>query len=140
MKSRRLIAIIALVILSPLAVAHSTSGLISREKLMNIVLAALPGHQLTAVTVTLKPGASAPAHYHEATVFAYVLSGTVQSQLNDQLIQTWQAGDSWIERPGDQHTLTRNPSQQDNATILAVFVAEQNARLTTSGALSSPAK
>lgn len=125
-----------LLILVPPASAHDQQGAVFREKLISTALAAMPGHQLTAVTVTLKPGTTVPTHRHEATVFAYVVSGTVESQLNDQPIKRWQAGESWIERPGDSHTLTRNPSPSKNAVLLAIFVADENARLTTSTARS----
>ena len=43
----------------------------------------LPGNSLTAVVVQLAPGARVPSHHHAGFVFAYALSGTVRSQLND---------------------------------------------------------
>ena len=99
---------------------------ISADKLANV-----PGSTLTAVLVTLPPGAKVPPHHHAGFVFAYVLSGTVRSQLNRGKIADYAAGQSWVEPPGTEHTLTANPGAT-TATLLAVFVAPDGATLTTS--------
>jgi quercetin dioxygenase-like cupin family protein len=93
----------------------------------------LPGNTLSAVVVRLAPGTVVPAHHHAGFVFAYVLSGTVRSQLNRGAIIDYRAGQSWVEPPGTEHTLTANPSRTDPASLLAVFVAPTGAILTTFG-------
>ncbi len=98
---------------------------ISADKLANA-----PGSTLTAVVVTLPPGAKVPPHHHAGFVFAYVLSGTVRSQLNRGKITDYAVGQSWVEPPGTEHTLTANPGET-TATLLAVFVAPDGATLTT---------
>ncbi|HZU91639.1 MAG TPA: cupin domain-containing protein [Stellaceae bacterium] len=93
----------------------------------------LPGKTLTAVVVRLAPGTVVPAHHHAGFVFAYVLSGTVRSQLNRGAVVDYRTGQSWLEPPGTEHTLTANPSRTEPARLLAVFVAPTGAKLTTFG-------
>ena len=90
-----------------------------------------PGLVLTAVEVTLAPGEKVGRHHHPGTVFAYVLAGTVRSQLNDGETIEFHAGQSWIEPPGTRHTLTENPSGSVPARFLAMFIAPPGAPLTT---------
>jgi quercetin dioxygenase-like cupin family protein len=108
----------------------------SRVGLTTLVQQALPnssGNTLTAVVVRLAPGTVVPAHHHAGFVFAYVLSGTIRSQLNRGAVIAYRAGQSWVEPPGTEHTLTANPSRTEPARLLAVFVAPTGAKLTTFG-------
>ena len=102
-----------------------TSEVIAAEALANV-----PGHQLTAVTVEIAPGVVSPPHRHAGFVFIYVLSGTIQSQLNNGEIVEYTAGQSWVEPPGTLHSHAKNPSETEAVKILAVFVAEKDASLT----------
>jgi quercetin dioxygenase-like cupin family protein len=90
-----------------------------------------PGRSLTAIVVELAPEAKALSHHHPGTVFAYVLEGTVRSQLDGGKVIKYRAGQSWVEPPGTEHTLTENPSQTMPARLLAVFIAPTGAELTT---------
>ena len=63
-------------------------------------------------------------------MLAYVLSGTVRSQLNGGSTRDYAVGQSWTEPPGTEHTLTANPSKTEPACLLAVFVAPTGAELT----------
>lgn len=129
-------------LLSQNIMAHGNGQDIQRKRLSSTALPNLPNHSLTSVVIELKPGSSAPSHQHEGFVFVYVIKGKVLSQLNrpSQLNQegpvAYASGDSWVEHPGDQHTITRNLSNNESAKILAVFVAENGAKLTTSGEIS----
>lgn len=96
-------------------------------------LANVPGSSMTALTVELAPGALLPAHTHTGFVLAYVLEGTVRSQLNEEESVVYTAGQSWIEPPGTVHASTQNPSSTEITRILAVFVAEDGAELTHFG-------
>ncbi len=100
--------------------------LIAADELPNV-----PGNKLTAVVVELAPGAKSPKHHHAGFVFAYVLSGTVRSQLNGGQVVAYTAGQSWVEPPGTEHTLAENPSTSVPASLLAIFVAPDGAQLTT---------
>ena len=90
-----------------------------------------PGRSLTAIVVALVPGGKAASHRHAGIVFAYVLEGTVRSQLNGGDVIEYSAGQSWVEPPGTVHTRTEHPSQTMPARHLAVFIAPTGAQLTT---------
>jgi len=94
-------------------------------------LATIPGHSLTALIVELAPGGMSPAHRHAGFLFAYVLAGTVRSQLDDGRAVLYRTGDNWVEPLGTVHRLTENPSLTETARLLAVFVAPDGATLTT---------
>jgi len=129
-----IVAMAALCVIAAGAVARAVEVQDAREiPAMEQPLPNLPGNSLTAVVVQLAPGAHVPSHHHAGFVFAYVLSGTVRSQLNDGPTVDYRTGQSWVEPPGTQHSLTANPSETDSASLLAVFVASSRAKLTTTG-------
>lgn len=88
------------------------------------------GKTLTVVTVTLAPASRAVPHRHgQAFLFAYVLQGTVRSQIEGQAPKIYLAGQGWPEPPGSHHVLTENPSTTEPARLLVVFVADTGAPL-----------
>ena len=93
-----------------------------------------PGKSLLAYFVDYAPwGASAShAHAKSAFVFAYVLSGKIESQVNEEPKRVYHAGESWYEMPGSIHRVSRNASTTAPAKLLAVFVADTDEKdLTT---------
>ena len=94
----------------------------------------IPGKSLIAVVVDYAPGGASPAHTHakSAFIFAYVLSGEIESQVNDGLRKVFRAGESFHETPGSLHAVSRNASQTEPARLLAVFVVDtDDKQLTT---------
>lgn len=90
----------------------------------------VPGKTFTSAIVDFPPGARAVPHRHGAAfAFAYVLEGTVRSQLNDMPAKTYRQGENWVEQPGDHHVLADNVSQTEPAKLLVVFVADTGADL-----------
>jgi quercetin dioxygenase-like cupin family protein len=84
----------------------------------------IAGKTLTSVMVSFSPGAKATPHRHgDAFVYAYVLSGTVRSQINDEPAKVYQAGQDWYEPPGSHHVVAENVSATDSAMLLVIFVA-----------------
>ena len=97
------------------------------EKLPNV-----PGKSMTAVVVTYPPGGKSPKHRHAGSVFAYVLSGSIRSENSATgPAKVYQAGESFFEPPGSEHLVSENASATEPARLLAVFVADDGARLTT---------
>jgi quercetin dioxygenase-like cupin family protein len=86
----------------------------------------IPGKSLIAVEVDYAPGAASPSHTHakSAFIFAYVLSGEIESKVNDGETRIYKAGESWSETPGARHQVSRNPSKIEPARLLAVFVVD----------------
>jgi quercetin dioxygenase-like cupin family protein len=92
----------------------------------------VPGKSLTAVVVSYAPGGRSPQHHHAGSVFAYVLSGAIRSENSATgPAKVYQAGESFFEPPGSEHLASENASATEPASLLAVFVAEDGAKLTT---------
>ena len=116
-------AAIALAFALP-AAAHDTGEKVTPH--FEHALPNVPGKSLTAIVVDYAPGGASPAHVHSksAFVFAYVVSGAIESQVNDGPKRVYHAGESWYENPGSRHNVSRNASTTEPARLLAVFVAD----------------
>jgi quercetin dioxygenase-like cupin family protein len=94
----------------------------------------IPGKSLIAVVVDYAPGGASPSHTHakSAFIFGYVLSGEIESQVNDGPRRVFRAGESFYETPGSRHPVSRNASKSRPAKLLAVFVVDTDEKeLTT---------
>jgi quercetin dioxygenase-like cupin family protein len=97
------------------------------EKLPNV-----PGKSITAVVVNYAPGGKSDKHHHAGSVFAYVLSGAIRSENSATgPAKVSQAGEGFFEPPGSEHLVSENASTTEPASLLAVFVADDGAELTT---------
>ena len=101
----------------PRAIQHP----IACEKLPNV-----PGKSITTLLVEFPPMAFTPRHRHPGSVTAYVLKGTLRSQLNEGPIGTFVQGGTWFEPPGTIHSMVENPSPTEPAEIMAIFVANSD--------------
>jgi quercetin dioxygenase-like cupin family protein len=88
----------------------------------------IPGKSLIAVEVNYAPGAASVPHTHakSAFIYAYVISGAIESKVNDDETRIYRAGESWSELPGAIHSISRNASKAEPAKLLAVFVLDNN--------------
>ncbi len=94
----------------------------------------IPGKSLKALFVDYAPGGASLPHVHakSAFIFAYVLSGQIESQVDDGPKRVYRAGESWYETPGSIHRVSRNASKTDPAKLLAVFIVDTDEKnLTT---------
>jgi quercetin dioxygenase-like cupin family protein len=84
------------------------------------------GKSMRAVLVEYPAGGASPAHTHPKSAFIYarVLEGAVTNKVNDGPVTTYKAGESWTEKPGDHHAISRNASATEPARLLAVFVLD----------------
>jgi quercetin dioxygenase-like cupin family protein len=107
-------------------------GLAQRAEEVTVVFErAIPnneGKSMVAVVVTYPPGAKSLAHHHarSAFIYAYVLSGAIRSQVDDQPAHVYQVGEGFYEVPGSHHRISENASDKDSASLLAVFVVDSN--------------
>lgn len=111
---------------SPL-LARDTDGKESHQLLMQQALTDAPGKHVVMLTVNYAPGAASDAHLHPGSVFAYVLEGTITSQLEGQPPHTYHEGDSWYEPPRIHHLISRNSSSTRPATLLVFSIAADGA-------------
>ncbi len=93
----------------------------------------IPGKTLTALVVDYPPGGASVPHSHadSAFIFAYVLSGEIESKVNDGPTRIYRAGESWHEPPAARHLVSRNASRTKPAKLLAVFVADTGEKALT---------
>ena len=123
----------ASVSLSALLVAASLPVLAEQIKpVFQHELPSAAGKTMTVVEVHFEGGAKADAHRHgQAFVYAYVLSGSVRSELAGEPVQTYSAGQGWFEPPGARDVLTENVSRTTPARLLVVFIANPGEPLKT---------
>ena len=90
----------------------------------------VPGKSMRAVLVEYAPGAGSPSHRHPTSAFIYarVLEGAIRSKVNDEPERTYQTGESWSEKPGDHHQVSKNASATEPAKLLAIFVVDTSDR------------
>lgn len=88
----------------------------------------IPGKSLTALVVDYPPGGASAPHTHAKSsfIYAYVISGQIESKVNDGKTRVYKAGESWSEPPGASHPISRNVSKTKPAKLLAVFIADTN--------------
>jgi quercetin dioxygenase-like cupin family protein len=97
------------------------------EKLPNV-----PGKSITAVVVSYPPGGKSAKHHHAGSVLVYVLSGAIRSEVSAAgPAKVYKAGETFFEPPGGEHLISENASTTEPASLLAIFVAEDGAQLTT---------
>ena len=88
------------------------------------------GKTFTSEIVYFPPNARAVPHRHgSAFVYAYVLEGTVRSQLGGEPVRTYHQGQNWVEPPDAHHLLTENTSRTKPAKLLVIFISDTGAKL-----------
>jgi quercetin dioxygenase-like cupin family protein len=93
----------------------------------------IPGKSVVALIVDYAPGGASLPHVHanSAFIFGYVLSGEIESQVNDGPKRVYRAGESFYEPPGSSHPVSRNASKSKPARLLAVFVIDSDEQTLT---------
>jgi quercetin dioxygenase-like cupin family protein len=93
----------------------------------------IPGKSLIAVEVSYTPGGASHPHTHAKSsfIYAYVVSGSVASKVNDEPERVYKAGESFFEEPGARHSVSRNASKTKPAKLLAVFVVDSDDKALT---------
>ena len=86
----------------------------------------LPGKRLVTHIVDYPPGVSSAPHRHagSAFIYAYVLSGAIRSQVDDEPVRVYRPGETWFENPGSYHRVSENASATEPARLLAVLIAD----------------
>ena len=92
----------------------------------NVPIPNLPGKRLVSHIVDYPPGASSAAHRHarSAFIYAYVLSGLIRSQVDDEPSRVYRPGETWFESPGSHHRVSANASDTEPARLLAVVIVD----------------
>jgi quercetin dioxygenase-like cupin family protein len=119
-------------VLAPLCINAAAAGPLDKvEVITSHALPNVPGKRVTIVRVFYGPGGFSRPHRHAGTVTAYVTKGEIRSQLGGGPVETFGVGQSFFEPPGSTHLVSANASNTEPAELIAVFVADEGAQLTT---------
>jgi len=99
----------------------------TRRKVIEQVLPGNPPREIRLVEVNYPPGTGSPAHLHANGVMAFVVAGTIISQLGEGPEETFHAGEAWWEPTGTIHRVSRNASATVPARLLAIYIAPPGA-------------
>lgn len=93
----------------------------------------LNGEHLSAklVEVAYAPGGSSAPHRHPCPVIGYVLEGAIRSQVRGEPDSIYHAGESFYEAPNGVHQVSANASSTEPARLLAYFICDGDAPLTS---------
>lgn len=117
-------------VIEPLCMTSATSQDVV-EPISSHALPNVPGKRVTVVRVFYGPGGFTPPHYHSGSVTAYVTKGEIRSQLGGGPVETFKVAQSFFEPPGSTHMVSANASTTEPAELIAIFVADEGAQLTT---------
>jgi len=120
-------------VIEPLCAVSEPAGsaLDTVEPIGSYALPNVPGKRVTIVRVFYGPGGFTRAHRHGGSVTAYITRGEIRSQLAGGPVETFKVGQSFFEPPGATHLVSANASNTEPAELIAVFVADEGAQLTT---------
>ncbi len=120
-------------VIAPLCASTAPTGsaLDTVEPIGSYALPNVPGKRVTILRVFYGPGGFTRAHRHAGSVTAYVTKGEIRSQLGGGPVETFKVGQSFFEPPGATHLISANASNTEPAELIAVFVADEGAQLTT---------
>ena len=119
--------------IAPLCASSAQAGS-PEDKVELIGSYALPnvaGKRVTIVRVFYGPGGFTRPHRHAGSVTAYITKGEIRSQLGGGPVETFKVGQSFFEPPDATHLVSANASTTEPAELIAVFVADEGAQLTT---------
>lgn len=111
--------------------SSSAAALNKVEVIASHTLPDVSGKRVTVIRVSYGPGGFTPPHRHGGSVTAYITKGEVRSQLSGGPLETFAVGQSFFEPPGAAHLVSANASNTEPAELIAVFVADEGAELTT---------
>ena len=117
----------------PLCMASdsASSPLDKVEPIASYPLPNVPGKRVTIVRVFYGPGGFTRPHRHAGSVTAYITKGEIRSQLGGGPVEIFKVGQSFFEPPGATHMVSANASNTEPAELIAVFIADEGAQLTT---------
>lgn len=95
------------------------------KTLMQEPLGDIPNPEVSVITLTVGPGAVSPPHEHIGPVFAYILEGEIENQVDPNPAKTYKVGDYFYEPAMHVHRALRNLSKTKSAKLLIFQVGEK---------------
>jgi quercetin dioxygenase-like cupin family protein len=84
--------------------------------------------RVTTVEVAYEPGEAGQPHRHPGPIFGYVLEGEFELGLGEEPVKTLRAGETFYERTGILHRVSRNPAAKTRTRVLAVILHPRDAK------------
>lgn len=115
--------------------SHAAQG--NQERKVRVaaeqVLPKMDGGKLkaTIVEVTYGPGAGSAPHSHPCPVIGYVVSGELRTQVKGGAEAVYKAGEAFYEPPNGVHLVSGSASKTEPAKLLAIFLCDHEAELST---------
>lgn len=121
--------------LSGLLRAQATTGKkggdsIGVKRLFEQAVPDIGGKEVRLVLLTVEPGGTSQPHRHTGPVFAYVLEGAIQNQVDPELLKTYHAGEIFYEPTMHVHRALSNVSKTKAAKILVFEIGEKGKEFT----------
>jgi quercetin dioxygenase-like cupin family protein len=106
---------------------HHNHGESKAALLLTKDLPGIAGKEVSMLTIELPPGHVSPPHRHNASVFVYVLEGSIIMGVKGGKEVTLKAGETFYENPTDIHTVGKNASATKPAKFLVMMVKDKGA-------------
>jgi quercetin dioxygenase-like cupin family protein len=100
------------------------------KTLMQEPLGDIPNAEVSVITLTVGPGAVSPPHEHIGPVYAYILEGEIENQVEPQAPKRYKAGDYFYEPAMHVHKMLTNLSKTSPAKLLIFQVGEKGKQFT----------
>lgn len=111
-------------------VAVSKAPASKAEVLLTEQLPPLAAKEVVMLTVELPPGAASAPHRHNGHVYVYVLEGSIVMKTSNGPEKTLVPGQTFVEKPEDVHTVSRNASATAPAKFLVVMIKDPGTPIT----------
>lgn len=100
------------------------------DSLIREPLAKMAHPVIDMITLTMPPGSSSSPHKHTGPVFAYLLEGEIENQVEPEQPKRYRPGEFFYEPPMHVHRIMRNLSNTKIAKLLITQVEEQGVPFT----------
>jgi quercetin dioxygenase-like cupin family protein len=88
------------------------------ESVLREAIEAAPGQDMSISKLTVPPGYVSTTHSHPGETFAYVLSGRILNQVDDEEPRVVEAGQFFFEHANARHVRFENPDMENPAVVL----------------------
>ena len=126
MKARIVTAVIGSMMVG-ICIAAENAPPAKATPLMTRDLEGIAGKEMLVLVVEYPPGGVSQPHRHNASVFVYVLEGSVTMQVAGSAPVTLKPGETFYEAPGDVHVTSANASSSAPAKFLVYMVKDKGA-------------
>jgi quercetin dioxygenase-like cupin family protein len=100
------------------------------KTLMQEPLGEIPNPEVSVITLTVGPGTVSPPHEHIGPVFAYILEGEIENQVEPNPPKRYGPGDYFYEPRMHVHKMLKNLSKTKPAKLLIFQVGEKGKQFT----------